>query len=191
MGIPEGRHTWVQPCRESPAAGKLLGVAPENAESYIRELRETASSGLSSISDNGNANLALYGVRQLEAMGFGPADAETLRRRLREKWSSEQAAQVVAITFSVGAGIGYYYPDEFRRAWERTYEDPPLELWEKWREFGLEMSGPPEALPLAEAIPVVAGLALMWAAENAPALLDDAEKEVLTGLAGDLARYIP
>jgi len=161
--------------------GKLLGVDPEKADEYVKELEGIARKILAKASTDERSILTLFSYPDLEAFGVYPENMMRTKT-IRRKCDSDFAARVTDIAFSKGAAIGYYHPDIFRECWESTYRMRSEDEWQKWRLAGLNLQENQTPNPLESGIAAAAETVLEWCDSYAPGYLLDGEIAIIKSL---------
>ena len=105
-----------------PLLGKLLGVDPDRAGTYIAGLERSAH-GRSDYAAAGEQTLLEAYVRwELALMGI--LDSDGIDEKELGRKCDEQFAQLVTVmAFNNGAGFGFYFPEEFGECWTRTWDE--------------------------------------------------------------------
>ena len=163
--------------------GKLLPrVDTEQAAKYVASLREVVTAHLAESEGQEKTFFHLYVVRELRGLGID-ITAWPPSKVLDKKASPEMASDTMVISFIEGAALGYHFPELFKEYWDNTYRMRPDSEWQELRAKGLILSEVQQARPLGMAIAEIAEMAYLWAAEDAPQLLDSHEVQLLKRLA--------
>ena len=163
--------------------GKLLPrVAPEQAAKYVASLHEVVTAHLAESEGQEKTFFHLYVVRELRGLGIDII-AWPPSKVLGKKVSPEMASDTMVISFIEGAALGHHFPELFKEYWEHTYRQRPDSEWQEMRAQGLILSEVQQARPLGTAIAEIAEMAYLWAAEEAPQMLDSHEVQLLKRLA--------
>lgn len=167
---------------EPKLLGKLLGVDSEHAAEYVASLRKPVAAIISQAQTEEKTFFQLHTVRELRAYGVD-LSVWPPSKALETKVSAEVASDVMREAFQKGAAFGCHFPEIFRQYWEYSYRVRPDSEWQEMRARGLILSEVQQARPLEVAIAELAEMALEWAIQEAPGLLDSREIQILNQLA--------
>lgn len=163
--------------------GKLLPrVDPEQAAKYVASLHEVVTAHLAESEGQEKTFFHLYIIREFRGLGVD-ITAWPPSKVLYKKVSPEMTSDTMVMSFIEGAALGYHFPELFKEYWDNTYRKRPDSEWQGLRARGIILSEVQQTLSLSAAISNIAEMAHLWAAEEAPQLLDSHEVQLLKRLA--------
>jgi len=168
--------------------GKLLGIPPEDAVSYVPEvLLDMASKQLTEASGKDKSFFQLYLVPTLATEGIHLDDLSAARKWASRKMHDHEAIWLfMQLIFQLGAAVGFHFPDEFRTYWDWTLRQRPEPEWAEMHERGIVSEPEQQALRLEDEVSVALLAAADWVRERAPALISPDELATVDELAARL-----